>query len=153
MTISKSVSRAIQCWNPHVSIIIGADSASCQRCQVFRTNLSRIVGFEMFVSWISAAPIRLVPFVIYWIAIAWKLTYDLVQWLTRWISSFLADDNSLCQFVSSSLGETLEFLFLKVNVLRLSWNFFRQQNQVLASRKCKDYDSLCKDVTVRGPSK
>ena len=35
----------------------------------------------------------------------------------------------LCWAASSNLGETLEFLFLKVKVVRLSWNFFRQQSQ------------------------
>ena len=35
----------------------------------------------------------------------------------------------LCWAASSNPGETLEFLFLKVKVLRLSWNFFRQQSQ------------------------
>ena len=48
----------------------------------------------------------------------------------------------LCWAASSNLGETLEFLFLKVKVLRLSWNFFRQQSQAWASRKCIDYVSL-----------
>ena len=149
----KSLSRAFQWWNPHVSIVTVADFAS-----FLRRKVSTPLGLESSFSkyFFCEARRRSSD----WISLDLnerkyqaKLSSRFGQVVNTLNFTFRDDKVSLCQVASSNLVETIEFLFLKVNMLRLIWNFFRQQSQSWALRKCIDYDSLGKNVTMRGASK